>query len=162
MIIVNNQLKIAKLKMAYILTFFIGLGLIIPVFVVRHITVEHMIMAVLGIISFLYFLYLVLISPYYIYMAESKGSLQIKIYPARPVLRQYKAFEIKLNTLSHFEIRKSFMGQKVYLTLWVKTKKGTGNYPPISLSALSKAEQNKVSKYLSSKSINRSKNIIQL
>ncbi|MCF6242041.1 MAG: hypothetical protein L3J74_11930 [Bacteroidales bacterium] len=162
MVIVNNQLKVAKIKMAYILSFLVGIGMIIPIFVVRAVTFEHLIMSVLGIGLFLYFIYLLISEPQYIYMEEAKGKLQIKTYPARPVLRQYKAFEINLNTLSHFELRKSFLGLKSSLTLWIQTKKGSGAYPPLSLSALSKAEQQKISKYLSSKSINRAKNIIQL
>lgn len=162
MVIVNNQLKVAKIKMAYILSFFVGIGLIIPIFVVRAITVEHLIMSLFGIILFLYFVYLIIIKPEYIYMEERKGKLGIKTYPAQPILRKYKAFEINLNTLSHFEIHKRFFGQKISLILWVQTKKGSGAYPPLSLSALSKAEHQKISKYLSSKSLNRAKNIIQL
>ncbi len=162
MVIVNNQLKVAKIKMAYILSFLVGIGLIVPIFVVRSVTIEHLIMSIFGIVLFLYFVFLILSKPEYIYMEESKGKLRIKTYPARPVLRQYKAFEIILNTLSHFEIHKSFFGQKISLILWVQTKKGSGAYPPLSLSALSKAEQQKISKYLSSKSLNRTKNIIHL
>jgi hypothetical protein len=162
MVIVNNQLKVAKIKMAYILSFLVGIGMIVPIFVVRSVTIEHLVMSILGIILCLYFIYLIISEPQYIYMEESKGKLRIKTYPARPVLRQYKAFEINLNTLSHFEIRKSFFGLKSSLTLWIQTKKGSGAYPPLSLSALSKVEQQKISKYLSSKSVNKVKNIIQL
>lgn len=162
MVIINNQLKVAKIKMAYILSFFVGTGMIIPIFVVRSVSAEHLLMAILGVILCFYFVYLIVIEPQYIFMQESKGKLQIKTYQARPVLRQYKAFEINLNTLSHFEIRKSFFGLKSSLVLWIQTKKGSGAYPPLSLTALSKSEQQKISKYLSSKSLNRAKNIIQL
>jgi len=162
MVIVNNQLQVAKIKMAYILSLLVGIGMIAPLFIVDRLTIEHKIMAVLGVVLLIYFIYLIISKPEYIYMAEQKGKLQIKNYPARPILRQYKAFEINLNTFSHFEIRKSFFGQKVELIFWIKTKKGNGNYPPLSLSALSKSEIQKISKYLSSKSLNRKKNIIQL
>ena len=93
-------------------------------------------------------------------MAEIKGSMQIKNYPARPILRQYKAFEIKLSSIHHFEINRRLLNKKVTLTIWVKTNKGTGNYPPLSLSALSKNDLLKMSKYLSQHSIDRTKNII--
>ena len=162
MLIVNNQLQVAKIKLTYIISLFLGLGLIIPVFVVRNVTAEHAFMLGLGILLLFYFIFLIVTKPEYIYMAENKGKLHIKNYPARPILRKYKAFEISLNSLSHFEIRKSFFGKKVDLTIWIKTKKGTGNYPPLSLSALSKVEQKKISKYLSEKSQQRDKNIIQL
>ena len=162
MIVVNNQLQVAKLKMAYILSFFVGIGLSIPIFVTQHVTTEHIVMSVLGILFLFYFLYLVIIKPEYIFMAEVRGKLQVKNYPARPVLREYKAFEINLDTLDHIEIKKSFFGKKIHLTIWVKTQKGIGNYPSLSLSALSSLEQKKVSKFLSQYSKNKEKNIIQL
>jgi len=160
MIVVNNQLQVAKIKLAYILSFFMGIGFFVPIFVTQHITIEHYVMFALAIILCVSFTYLVLIKPEYVYFAEVKGSLQIKNYPARPILRQYKAFEIKLSSIHHFEINRSIFNKKITLTIWVKTNKGTGNYPPLSLSALSKNDLLKMSKYLSQHSIDRTKNII--
>jgi hypothetical protein len=159
MVIINNQLKVAKLKLTYIIGFFLGTGLIIPFFVTNYITSEYYAILVIGILLLLYVVYLSLVKPEYIYMAEVKDSLQIKNYPARPILRTYKAYEIKLNTIHHFEISKTFYN-KTSLSIWVKTKKGTGSYPPLSLSALSKNEQLKLSKYLSKHTIERRKNVI--
>jgi len=159
MVIINNQLKVAKLKLAYIISFFLGIGFIIPYFITNYITIEYYAMFLIGILLILYILYLILTSPEYIYMAEVKGNLQIKNYPARPISRTYKAYEIKLSTIHHFEISKTFYN-KISLNIWVKTKKGTGSYPPLSLSALSKAELLKLSKYLSNHTIERRKNII--
>ncbi|MEN8119589.1 MAG: hypothetical protein ABFS35_04555 [Bacteroidota bacterium] len=160
MVIVNNQLKVAKIKLAYIICLFLGIGFLIPLFVSRNITIEHYIMFIVAIILIVYVIYLVLIKPEYIYIADLKGSLQIKNYPARPILRQYKAFEINLSSLHHFEIHRSIFNQKIMLTIWIKTKKGVGNYPPLSLSALSKNDQLKLAKFLSQHSIDRGKNII--
>ncbi|OQY01726.1 MAG: hypothetical protein B6I20_07570 [Bacteroidetes bacterium 4572_117] len=160
MVIVNNQLQVAKIKLAFIIFFFVGLGLLVPFFVSQFITTEHYMMLIIGLMFLLSVLFLVIIKPEHIHMVEFKNSLQIKNYPARPILRQYKAFEIKLNLLHHFEIHKSFFNKKVTLTIWVKTKKGVGNYPPLSLSALSKNEQSKLIKYLNQHSIDKKKNII--
>lgn len=160
MVIVNNQLKVAKIKLAFIICLFLGIGFLIPLFVTRNVTIEQYVMFILAIVLIVYVIYLALIKPEYIYMAEIKGSLQIKNYPARPILRQYKAFEIKLSSLHHFEIHRSFFNKKIALTIWIKTKKGVGNYPPLSLSALSKNDQLKLSKFLSQHSIDKGKNII--
>ena len=160
MVIVNNQLQVAKNKLAFMLSFFLAIGFLIPSFVVTYANVEYYVLFVIGIILIITFIYLLLIKPEYLYLAEIKGNLQIKNYPARPILRQYKAFEIKLNSLHHFEIHRSVFNKKVSLILWVKTKKGVGSYPAISLSALSKNEQLKLTKYLSEHSIDRAKNII--
>jgi len=160
MVIVNNQLQVAKIKLAYILSFFMGIGFLIPLFVVTYVNMEYYVLFGLGIMLIITFIYLLLIKPEYLYLAEIKGSLQIKNYPARPILRTYKAYEIKLSTLNHFEIHRSILNKKVSLTIWVKTKKGVGNYPSLSLSALTKNEQIKLAKYLSQHSIDRKKNII--
>lgn len=160
MIVVNNQLQVAKIKLAFILSFFLGIGLFIPIFVTRYVTIDHYIMFALAIVLSVSFIYLNLIKPEYVYLAEVKGSLQIKNYPARPILRQYKAYEIKLSSIHHFEIHRSIFNKKITLTIWVKTKKGTGNYPPLSLSAISKNELLKLTKYLNQHSIDRKKNII--
>ncbi len=160
MVVVNNQLQVAKIKLAYILSFFLGIGFLIPLFVVEYVSAEEYVLFAIGVLLIILFIYLLLIKPEYLYLAEVKGSLQIKNYPARPILRQYKAYEIKLNTLHHFEIHRSVFNKKVDLTIWIKTKKGVGNYPSLSLSALSKNEQLKLTKYLSGHSIERKKNII--
>jgi len=160
MVIVNNQLQVAKIKLAFTVCFFLGIGFLIPLFVSNNITIEHYVMLVVSLILIFYIIFLLIIKPEYIYMAEFKGSLQIKNYPARPILRQYKAFEIKLNSVNHFEIHRKVFKQKIMLTIWIKTKKGIGNYPPLSLSALSKNDQLKLAKYLGEHSIDRKKNII--
>ena len=160
MVLVNNQLQVAKIKLSFNVGFFLGIGLLIPIFVVQHVTVEHYIMSAIAIILIVYVIYMSLIKPEYIYIDDSKGSLQIKNYPARPILRQYKAFEIKLSSLDHFEIHRSIFNQKITLIIWIKTKKGVGNYPPLSLSALSRNDQLKLAKFLSKHSKDKTKNII--
>lgn len=159
MVIVNNQLKTAKLKFAYIIGTLLGIGFLIPLFATNYVTNEHYFMFAIGAMLLFFIFYLSLIKPEYVFMAEVKEILQIKNYPARPIFRTYKAYEIKLNTIHHFEIRQTFYN-KVKLTIWIKTKKGVGSYPPLSLSALTKKEQQKLSKYLSEHSIERRKNII--
>ncbi len=160
MVLVNNQLQVAKIKLSFIISFFLGIGFLIPIFVTNNVTTEHYIMLAIAIVLITYVIYMSLIKPEYIYMADLKGNLQIKNYPARPILRQYKAFEIKLSSLDHFEIHRSIFNQKISLTIWIKTKKGVGNYPPLSLSALSKNDQLKLTKFLSQHSNDREKNII--
>ena len=147
--IINNQLQVAKIKLAYILSLSIGLFLLAFGLFGSFYSFEKYIMLFAAIILLMFFIYLVIIKPEYIYIAEIKDKIQIKNYPARPLLRNYKAFEIKLSTLNNFKIQKSFFNQKASLILTIKTKKGEGNYPPLSLSALSKKELTKLSKYLS-------------
>ena len=153
--IINNQLQVAKIKLAYILSLVMGLSLLTFALTGSFFSFEKYIMLFLAIFLLLFFIYLVIIKPEYVYFAEVKNKIQIKNYPARPVLRSYKAYEIDLSAFHHFKISKSFFNQKAELILTIKTKKGEGDYPPLSLSALSKKELIKLSKYLSSVSKKR-------
>ena len=146
--IVNNQLQVAKIKLAYIVSFVIGLFLMAFAVSASYFSIEHYIMLFLSVFLLIFFIYLIIIKPEYVYFYEKNNKIQIKNYPARPFFRNYKAFNIDTSTLYNFKIQKSFFNQKTELILTIKTKKGRGSYPPISLSALSKNEIIKLSKFL--------------
>jgi len=146
--IINNQLQVAKIKLAYIISLLVGLSLLVFVYSSYIFTVEAYVMLFLSIALFLFFIYLIIIKPEYIYFAQIKNKIIIKNYPARPIFRNYKAFEIDLKSLYSYKIQKSFLNKKIELVLTIKTKKGTGNYPPMSLSALSTNELKKLLTFL--------------
>ncbi|MBN1251762.1 MAG: hypothetical protein JXA16_06485, partial [Bacteroidales bacterium] len=66
---------------------------------------------------------------------------------------------IKINDLHHIEVKYSFFKLKIELILWIKTSKGIGKYPALSLSALSKNEKIKLLNYLNKNSLVKQKSV---
>jgi len=146
--IVNNQLQVAKIKLAYIISLVASIVLFAFVYSSYSFTVDVYVLLFFAISFLLYFIYLIIIKPEYVYFAQIKNKIIIKNYPARPILRNYKAYEIDLSSFYNYKINKTLLSKKIELILTIKTKKGTGNYPPISLSALRTKELKKLLKYL--------------
>ena len=153
--IVKNQLQVAKIKLAYIVSLVIGVFLMGFVFTSSFFALENYIMFFFAVFLLLFFLYLIIIKPEYVYFAKNKNKIIIKNYPARPILRNYKAYEINLNDFYNFNVNKRFFNKKLELILTIKTKKGEGSYPPISLSALSNSEIKKLLSFLGKYSKNK-------
>jgi len=153
--IVNNQLQVAKIKLAYVISLIVGVFSLVFAFSSSYFTFENYIMLFFAVFLFIFFIYLIIIKPEYVYFAEIKNKIIIKNYPARPIFRNYKAYEINFDALYDYKIQKSFFDKRIELVLTVKTKKGKGNYPPMSLSALSNNELDKLSKFLFKHSKNK-------
>ncbi|MBN2756867.1 MAG: hypothetical protein JXR51_06775 [Bacteroidales bacterium] len=157
--IINNQLQVAKIKLAYIVSFVLGIVLLAFAFSSYNFTLEKYFVLIIAILLIIYLIYLIIIKPEYVYFAEGNYKIQIKNYPARPILRKYKAYEIKINDLHHIEVKYSFFKLKIELILWIKTSKGIGKYPALSLSALSKNEKIKLLNYLNKNSLVKQKSV---
>jgi hypothetical protein len=84
--------------------------------------------------------YLTLLKHYYIYFSDEDNKLTFRFYRMRIIGKKYKAYEIPKKLFVGYEIKTSFNGKVEELILTQKTKNGLFNYPPISLSALSKKD----------------------
>lgn len=149
MILVDNKLQVAKLRLAFVVTFATGLIFFFLGLYSNNAGVENTISLILGIILLFVFFLLLFVKPEYVYMSIQKNSkLLVRNYTAFPFFRKYKAFEVPLNAVHSFEFSKSFFGKRRSVRILVKTKKSVGKYPWLSLSAVSKNEINKMTESL--------------
>jgi hypothetical protein len=78
---------------------------------------------------------------HYIYYNDEGNKIIFRYYSMRPLSQTKKSIEIQRGNLSRFEIRQSFFGIKQRIILYQKVKGGVYKYPPVSISALTKAEK---------------------
>jgi hypothetical protein len=162
MILVDNKLQVAKLRLAFVVTFATGLFFIFFGLFSNNTGFENLISLIIGIILLLIFSFLLILKPEYIYITIQKNSkLIVRNYTAFPLFRKYKAFEVPINSVHSFEINKSLMGKRRFIRILVKTKNKVGKYPWLSLSAVSINDINKtiesLNKLLPADRRNRSK-----
>ncbi|KPK86076.1 MAG: hypothetical protein AMS27_05915 [Bacteroides sp. SM23_62_1] len=84
----------------------------------------------------------------YFYFSDDTDRIILRYYPIRPLGRKKRAIEIPKIALAKFYVKKSFFGLKKSLILYQKVKKNVAKYPPIGITALSKAEQDILEKQL--------------
>lgn len=149
MIIVDNQIQTAKIKLAYIVTLPIGLLLLFSPAFISLARIETIAGIVMGALLLLTFIILFIINPQYFYFSiENNSKIIIRNYHAFPAFRKYKAFEMNVSSLQDYEIRKSFFGLLKTIRFTVLTKNKVGKYPWISLSAVSEKEIKSLESFL--------------
>lgn len=148
--LIDNKLQIAKLRLAYMVSFFLGnLFLVFAFFSDNNGFVNNTVGLVIAIVLLCVFLFLLIIKPEYIFIQISKkNSIIVRTYSAFPMFRKYKSFEIPLNTIIGLERKKNNFYPKPYFRFVVKTKKSIGKYPWLSLSAVPKKDFNRMITYL--------------
>ena len=85
----------------------------------------------------------------YFYFDDTGDKIIIRYYPIRPLGRKKKAVQIPKISFAGFEIRKTALGIKKILILKQHVKRTVANYPPISITALTKQELAMLEKQLS-------------
>jgi hypothetical protein len=145
MIIVDNKLQVAKIRLAYILTISLGILLIIYSLFANSYTEGKIMSLVIGIVLCLVFLYLLVIKPEYIFFSiQDNNKIIVRNYTAFPMFRKYKSYEIRLSEIYDYEIKKAFFNQLIFIRILVKKNNKTGTYPWLSLSVLPKADLKKL------------------
>lgn len=145
MILVDNKLKVAKIRLTYILTITGGALLIIYSVFSNHYAEGKLMSLILGIVFCLVFLYLIIIKPEYIFFSfEDNKKLIVRNYTAFPLFRKYKAYEIILSDIFDYEIKKAFFDQLIFIRILVRKNNNIGKYPWLSLSIVSKTELKKI------------------
>jgi hypothetical protein len=103
---------------------------------------EEKLKAILAIsFSLIYIIYNIIayhINFCYFSFRDDTEQLNFRWVSMRTFDNKKKAINIKTNDFVGFKFEKLFFGYKQNLILTIKTKKGIANYPPISISALSK------------------------
>ena len=101
---------------------------------------EYMLLIAASVVSILYILVLNFIKPSFFEMLVTDQSLQVNYYSVASTFRSYQSIEISLLELNDFTIAQKLAGLKTTLTLSVQSKYGIADYPPISISLLTKKE----------------------
>lgn len=141
MILVDNKLQVAKYRLAFVVTFVIGLFFLFFALFSKSQITENLVYLIIGLVLLAVFLFMVLLKPEYVYLSIEKNSkIVVRNYTAFPVFRKYKAFEIPLKAIHDFEINKTFFGLRRFIRFTVKTQKQIGKYPWLSLSAAPKKD----------------------
>jgi hypothetical protein len=83
-------------------------------------------------------------NPYYFHFNDINDVLVFRYYPVGIFNSRKNSIEIPKQHFVKFEIRKFFLGMEEKLILYQVFRKKVANYPPISLSALSKREKEKL------------------
>ncbi len=85
----------------------------------------------------------------YIWFEVDNGKITLRYYPVVKFGRKdYSSAEFPLNTLYDYRLEKSVFGLVEDLVLVVRTRRGLGEYPSVSLAALSKMEKQQIEKQL--------------
>jgi hypothetical protein len=141
MIIADNKIQVAKLRLAYIVTLSMGILLLVSSFLFRLTIQEKTLGIVLGAILLLVLIYMLIIKPDYIYIAvENNAKLIVRTYSSFPLFRKYKAFEIAINDFQDIELNYLFFKQIKKIRFSISKNNKVGKYPWLNLSAISNKE----------------------
>jgi hypothetical protein len=145
MILVDNKIEVAKLRLFYIVSIITGSILIIYSSFSASGTEGKILSLFLGVICYIIFLYLLIIKPEYTYFAiENNSKLLVRNYAAFPVFRKYKAFEVSLSSIYDYELKKALFNQIIFIRILVRSQNKIGKYPWISLSAVPQKDLKKL------------------
>lgn len=145
MILVDNKIEAAKIRLAYIVSISTGTILIIYSAFSSSGAEGKLLGLILGVICYIVFLYLLMIKPEYAYFAiENNNKLVVRNYSAFPLFRKYKAFEVSIPDIFNYELKKALFGQIILIRILVKNKNKIGKYPWISLSVVPKPDLKKL------------------
>ncbi len=148
MILIDNRLQVAKLRLAYIVSFTMSSIFFAFSFVSNNSFISNNVSLFIAICLMLIFVYLIRIKPEYLYVQIRKNNtILVRTYSAFPLFRKYKSFEIPINAIVEIERKKNPFYPKPFIRIVVKTKKSVGTYPWLNLAAVPKVSYNKLATY---------------
>lgn len=136
--VLDNKLRTGKLKLSFVLI--ISTFLFLLFYSIVEGIEKNLLYFSASMILLVGYIFMLILKLHYFYLNEENSKLVFRFYTSHPLIRTYKAFEIQKSNLADFEIRESVFGLKKELILKISTKKGTGEYPPLSISLLNKRE----------------------
>jgi hypothetical protein len=92
------------------------------------------------VIAIAYFIGFTTIKPSFFELLITETQLQFNFYSVSSTIRNYQSIEMPIHQLKGFHIEESLKGIKKNLILSVESKYGIADYPPISVSILTKKE----------------------
>ena len=148
--VINNQKQAVSLKIQKtlaLLILVIAIGLIYFTNILAHGAFGFNMDQIAGFIVglfILYFLYHILRKHNYIYYSDTGNKFILRYFSLRPVADKKKSIEFNKKELHKFELRRSLLGFNENIIIYRQTPKGVAKYPPVSLTALNKADKEKM------------------
>ncbi len=133
---INNKARSTNFFILFIVSGIVFLGL---AFLFLAINMNYELIATI-ILAIGYFVLFNKIKPSYFEMLVTEEHLQINFYPVSSTVRHYQSIEMSLFQLKGFNIKSSILGMKKELILSVESRYGIADYPPVSITILSKTE----------------------
>ncbi|MCL1822182.1 MAG: hypothetical protein FWG22_05100 [Prolixibacteraceae bacterium] len=138
---INNLKRIKLIKQLFYL---VSTILIVIIFLLFYNNEDGWALLFAGILV-VWFLIFQSIDFQYLEFSIASGMIVLRYYPAVKFgKKDYQTIEFPVNVLHDFTVESSLFGLTADLTLLVRTKRGIAEYPPISLAAVSKADQEKI------------------
>ncbi len=91
-----------------------------------------------------YFLFHYLRNHNYIYYSDAGDQFILRYFSLRPLHDRKNAIEFSKREFDNYEITKSLAGLQESVIIYRKTPKGIAKYPPVSITALDKADRKKL------------------
>jgi hypothetical protein len=136
----NNKSRSAGFFMLYILSGALFLGLIC-IFIFTNL---NLLLVITIVVSLIYFIIFHLLKPTFIELLVDESEMTINYYSVATAIKSYQSIVIEHKNFKGYEIKKRYRGIKKELILTVDLKYGLADFPPISVSGLSKKELNQL------------------
>ena len=136
----NNKNRATNFFVLFIGSGIVFLGIALY-FVAVNMTIELILTVVAAIV---YFYFYSKMKPSFFELLVTEDRLQLNFYSVSSTFRNYQSIEIALNQLKDFSIQKKFGGLNKSLILSVESRYGLADYPPVSISILTKKEKARV------------------
>ncbi|MBN2805821.1 MAG: hypothetical protein JXR22_04115 [Prolixibacteraceae bacterium] len=94
-----------------------------------------------SLLSILYVVLLNALKPSFVEVFVSEHFFRLNYYSVASTFRSYHSIGFELHQLKDYTVKRQFFGLKTKLILTVSSNFGLADYPPVSLSLLSKAEK---------------------
>lgn len=91
-----------------------------------------------------YFVLFSKIKPSFFELLVTDDRMQVNFYSVSSTFRNYQSIEIYLHQLKNFHVKQQFGGLVKQLILSVESKYGLADYPPVSISILTKKERSQL------------------
>jgi hypothetical protein len=140
----DNKGRSTNFFLLFIASFVVFLGLAFY-FVATNKTYELIADIVLAIV---YFYLFHRVKPSFFELLVTETHLQVNFYSVATAARNYQSIEMPLHQLKDYAIKTTSLGLRKELVLSVESRFGLADYPPVSVSILSKAETGRVRKVL--------------
>ncbi len=142
---IDNRLQTAKLKIFYMLM--LGGMFSFGSYYFFEIKASFLYLTAALILAFIYLFFLIRKSDYF-FIEFTGNKATVRYYTAHPFLRKYRAFEIPKAYFADYEIKKILGGFRKTVQFTIKTPKGKFKYPPLSISLLTKKQEEELVKIL--------------
>lgn len=91
-----------------------------------------------------YFIFDYMRNYYYVFYSDTGDKFVLRYFSLRPLEDRKNAIEFNKHEIHSFELVRSFFGLNETLIVYRSTSKGVAKYPGVSLSAVSKADKEKI------------------